>query len=168
MKSADWTKWSAVAEIVSSIAILITLIYLAVQTQQNTDAVQAASRQGMLEQDRQSLYRVMEYPFLNQRTNLSQEQEVQLTAYLLAFLRMRENHWVQFENGLLDETTWAAYRNALVPVIFSSRFGRELWRKETEERHEFAQGFVENVNEWIAGIDLPDNDDMFPKVQPTN
>ena len=39
MKSLDWTKWSAIAEIFSSVAILVTLIYLAIQTQQNTAAI---------------------------------------------------------------------------------------------------------------------------------
>lgn len=33
MKDVDWTKWSAVAEILSAIAVVATLLYLAVQTQ---------------------------------------------------------------------------------------------------------------------------------------
>ena len=50
MKNTDWTKWSSIAEIVSSIAILITLIYLAIQTNQNTSALESATSQGMVEQ----------------------------------------------------------------------------------------------------------------------
>ena len=34
MKDVDWTKWSAIAEIFSAIAIVVTLLYLAVQTNQ--------------------------------------------------------------------------------------------------------------------------------------
>lgn len=48
MKSVDWTKWSAVAEILSAIAIVLTLLYLAdqtrqlrVQTEQNNDLLEA-------------------------------------------------------------------------------------------------------------------------------
>ena len=48
MKNVDWTKWSAVAEILSAIAIVLTLLYLAdqtrqlkVQTEQNNDLLQA-------------------------------------------------------------------------------------------------------------------------------
>ena len=37
----NWTKWSSIAEIVSSIAILMTLIYLTLEIRQNTDAIQA-------------------------------------------------------------------------------------------------------------------------------
>lgn len=39
MKKIDWTKWSAVAEMVSSIAILITSIYLTIEIGQNSEAV---------------------------------------------------------------------------------------------------------------------------------
>jgi hypothetical protein len=35
MKKIDWTKWSAVAEILSAIAIVSTLAYLALQTEQS-------------------------------------------------------------------------------------------------------------------------------------
>ena len=34
MKQIDWTKWSSIAEILSAIAIVVTLIYLADQTNQ--------------------------------------------------------------------------------------------------------------------------------------
>jgi hypothetical protein len=34
MKAVDWTKWSAIAEILSAIAIVLTLLYLADQTQE--------------------------------------------------------------------------------------------------------------------------------------
>ena len=51
----NWTKASAMAEILSSIAILVTLIYLAIEIQQNTDATQAEIRQSTLESDQQHL-----------------------------------------------------------------------------------------------------------------
>ncbi|MEJ2089323.1 MAG: hypothetical protein P8Y69_12805 [Gammaproteobacteria bacterium] len=40
----NWTKWSAISEIVSSVAILVTLVYLAIQVQQATVAVNAEAR----------------------------------------------------------------------------------------------------------------------------
>lgn len=39
--------WAAIGEIVGAIAILITLIYLAIQIRQSTRATQAASRDSM-------------------------------------------------------------------------------------------------------------------------
>jgi len=51
----NWTKLSAISEILSSVAILVTLIYLGVQTQQNADAIQADTRQEILAADQQFL-----------------------------------------------------------------------------------------------------------------
>lgn len=44
MNEFNWNKWSAVAEIISSIAILVTLGYLAVQTGQTNAMLEAQSR----------------------------------------------------------------------------------------------------------------------------
>ena len=157
MKTIDWTKWSAIAEVVSSVAILLTLMYLAIQTQQNTDAIQGSVRQAMLSEDRESVYKVIDYPFLNQRTGLTEEQKVQLSHYLIAFLRMRENHWLQYQNGVLDEATWKAYRAPLVVVIFSSEFGRTLWQLYSELGI-FDSGFVDSTNAWVAGLKIQDSE----------
>ena len=49
-------------------------------------------------------------------------------AYLAAFLRMRENYWIQYRNGVLDESTWESYKQPLSSVVLDSEFGRNLWR----------------------------------------
>jgi len=157
MRKVDWTKWSAIAEVVSSVAIIATLVYLAIQTQQNTAAVQAATRQAMLEQDRESLYKLIDYPFLDKRTDLTPEEATRVTAYITAFLRMRENHWLQYQSGVLDEETWASYRGALIGVVFSSEFGRALWHEQTDVRGGFAPGFVDNINRWLEETPIRDS-----------
>ena len=56
MKKVDWTKWSAIAEILSAIAIVVTLLYLAdqtqelrVQTEQNNKLLRAEAIGSVLE-----------------------------------------------------------------------------------------------------------------------
>jgi hypothetical protein len=171
VETVDWNQWSAIAEILGVFAILITLIYVAVQTRQNTAAVQSSVRQAMLDQDRQSLYMAIEYPALNKRTDLTDEETIRLTAYMLAFIRMRENHWIQHQSGLLDEATWVSYRNALLPVIFMSEFGRRVWAMQAQAPREDAagfqgSGFVAAINDWIASIDIEDSDQMFFDPRP--
>ncbi|MFT5320650.1 MAG: hypothetical protein ACI934_000791 [Pseudohongiellaceae bacterium] len=55
MQENNWIKWSSVAEIVSSVAVLMTLIYLAIQTQQNTITINSVSSQGLQDQITQVL-----------------------------------------------------------------------------------------------------------------
>jgi hypothetical protein len=165
MKTFDWNKWSAIAEIISSIAILITLIYLAIQTQQNTAAIQGSVRQAMLSEDRESLYKVIEYPFLDDVSgeSLTGVQKVQFSAYLTAFVRMRENHWLQYQSGVIDEATWKSYRGALVPVIFSSEYGRTFWQTAISSLF-YDQGFIDSTNAWVAELNIQDSDTMFVPV----
>jgi len=146
-------KWSAVAEIVSSVAILLTLGYLAIQTSQNTQAIQASIRQAMLTDEREMLFKQMDYPFVSPINGyvgreLTREEQVQLDTWTLAFLRVRENQWLQYHNGVIDEATWNTYRYA-IQVILSTEYGASFWELRSG-RGEFDGGFVRDVNELLA------------------
>ena len=147
MTTIKWEKWSAISQILGTAAILVTLVYLAVQTEQNTAAIQATVRQAMLSEDRESLYKIIEYPFLGDTCGLTDEQGIQTRAYLIAFLRMRENHWLQFQRGVLDEATWLAYQAPLSSVVLNSEVGRAVW--EGSQRS-FDKTFVNSVNELMS------------------
>ena len=58
-------KLSAMAELVSSVAIVVTLIYLAVQTQQTNIALHAASREATMMADVTMLAAAIENPKIN-------------------------------------------------------------------------------------------------------
>jgi len=164
MSKIDWTKWSAIAEILSALAIVVTLGYLAIQTQQNTSAVQASVRQSMLEADRESLYMQVQNPFLFRRSGLDEEQQMQLIGFMTAFMRTRENFWIQYQKGVLDQDTWESYRGALVVVIFSSEFGRRVWERQTASGLIFDRGFVDSINAWVAGLTIQDRDPIWEYV----
>ena len=158
MRDVDWTKWSSIAEILSAAAILVTLAYLAVQTrylalqtEQNTAAIQATVRQAMLNDDRELLFQQMAYPaaFLARfEDDVSDEALIQLGQYLVATIRVRENQWLQFQNGVIDERTWLTYREA-IRLVFSTESLRAWWRNRSSAG-EFDAGFVEMVNALFA------------------
>ncbi len=98
----NWTKASAVAEILSSVAILITLVYLVVEIGQNTEALQASSRQAVLEGDVQFLYQATNVPDLwldYVNPNMTEREKIRLSTYLFALMRMRERDWLHYEAG---------------------------------------------------------------------
>ncbi|KAA3616205.1 MAG: hypothetical protein DWQ05_10685 [Calditrichaeota bacterium] len=144
-------KLSAFAEIISSVAIVLTLIYLAIQTQQNTAAIQATTRQAMLAEDRESLYKLIEFPDLALRCNLTSTQETQVRAYMVAFLKMRESQWIQFQNGALDEAIWTSYRQPLAGLVLNSELGRAVWQ---EARDRFDPGFAKTVDEMMRDTEV--------------
>jgi len=148
----NWTKLSAMAEILSSVAILVTLVYLAIQTQQSADSIQANTRQAILDADQQFLIKVMDNPEIytsQYKPALTDDEKVRLGAYLILFVRMRENNWLQYRNGVLDEVTWDTYRSSIVQVLSGST-SRGWWQNYAVSRRAFDSEFVSLVNQLLA------------------
>lgn len=125
----NWTKASAVAEILSSVAILITLVYLVVEIGQNTAALEAGSRDALLDGDLQHLYGIVDDPELwlsYSKPTLTEEEKVRLYHYVAAFLRLSERAWFQYRSGALDEATWLSYQTPVLGTL-SYQQTRKLW-----------------------------------------
>jgi len=155
MKSFDWTKWSAVAEIVSSVAILVTLVYLAIQTNQNTAAVQASVRQTWLSEDRALLEVWIQSPedrelMIREVGSLSNQEKIRLSAWLVIFVRNREVQWLQRQSDVIDEATWQTYSSAIGPIL-SYEITRPWWN-ERSTTGEWDSGFVAYVNELLSEL----------------
>ena len=125
----NWTKASAIAEILSSVAILVTLVYLVIEIGQNTEALQANSRDSLLDGDLQHLYRIVDDPELwldYHKPDLTVEERVRLFHYLAAFLRISERAWFQYRSGALDETAWDSYQSPVLGTL-SYEQTRKWW-----------------------------------------
>ena len=110
MDKSFWGKWSAIAEIIGAIAIVITLVYLsvqtrmlAVQTEQNTAALQANARQAALDTELGLIYQVLERPCLligprleKSESGLSEDQLAERVLINVANFRIRETFWLQY------------------------------------------------------------------------
>lgn len=112
----NWEALSAISEVLGAVAVLLTLIYLAMQMRQNTASVQANTRQAILQEDQQFVFRAMDDPeliLLRFKPNLTDEEKIRLSMYLITFFRLRESNWRQYRNGVLDEPTWTSYLQSL-------------------------------------------------------
>ena len=157
MKNVDWMKWSAIAEIASSVAIVVTLIYLAIQTQQNAGAILASSRNALIAAEISVNQQVVDNPsirLIRSNTNPTAEELVQLETWLIEVVRTREHQWLQYQDGLLDEDIWEAYVNAL-PVILRYPKERAWW--DFVKYEFFDREFVDEVDRLMS--DTPIQDD---------
>ena len=148
----NWEMISAIAAILGSVAVIVTLVYLTVQTRQNAVSIQAHTRQAILDADQQLLIKLIENPELYTsrfKAELTEEDKVQLGAYLIMFVRMRENNWWQYRNGVLDETTWSSYRGSIAQVL-SDQTSRNWWQHYAVDRQAFDPEFVSIVNKLLA------------------
>ena len=127
MKTVDWAKWSAIAEIVGAIAVVVTLLYLSTQTKQNTAALRASVRQEMFANDQTILFKGMDTQSCQMDTHSKawSSPDCARSSFLI-FLRSRENNWLQYRDGVIDDVTYESYNKALRAAL-SSPEGSELW-----------------------------------------
>src|SRR5215468_5147617 len=125
----NWTKVSAISEMLSSIAVLATLIYLTIGFKQNTEILQANMRQAVMASDVQIVWAGVTDPdlFLSRtKEHLTDDEKVKLQAYLIAFMRDREFVWRQYRAGALDQETWLSYQGGIVGNL-NGRQSRKWW-----------------------------------------
>ena len=123
------SKLADIAEITSSIAILVTLVFLVVQMQQNTAAIQAQTRDAIFlgTQDRISQYMANPDIALNEyKSELTDEEKIRFYWSQTMFYRARENDWFQYQSGVLNEDAWASYSVPL-QLNLSSPNARKWW-----------------------------------------
>lgn len=150
----NWTKLSAIGEIVSSVAILITLGYLAVQTQQDAAATRTAVLQSTLQSDLQLLLDRANDPereTLWCKPELTDSEALAIQADMIALVRIREALWAQRAAGYLDEPTWDSYKAALSGNLSATNRSRAFWERSKEVLN---PGFVAEIDEYLAEIDI--------------
>lgn len=139
-------KTAAIAEIVSSIAIVATLAYLAIQSQQTNNMLVGNSRQAALQADLQLLSNTLNNPETAARLLGLDAEQVQNEALLIHFMRTREYQWLQYQTGTLDLDTLESY---MAPVGFwlLSDIGAAWWARSQEG---FDPEFAGFVNSFLA------------------
>ena len=125
-------KIAPLAEVVSSVAIVATLIYLAIQTQQTNEALIATSRQATLTADVTMIAALVSNPEAggNMRkpmAELTEAEEIQLANSFAGIMRTREFAWLQFRSGVLDEATFESYLETLTRWIRDYEVPRHYW-----------------------------------------
>jgi len=137
MARSNLQEWSAIAEILSSIAVLATLVFLVVEIRQSNDAVRANTYQGMAAMTVDFNAQFFENPEVSEfiaRTasedyELSASEAVRLRAMISASYRVMNNTWFQYEVGTITEQQ---VESLLYPSVLNFR-RRGRMRLEWEE-----------------------------------
>ena len=148
------------SEILSSIAIVVTLIYLTVEIDQNTSAIRTQTAQSILDAGQSELTAFMEHPDIALSIPvagpLTPEQNVMLDAFLANAMRSREFAWLQYQNNTIDEAVWRGELAVLSVYLDSSRI-RKWW--DMLGRHYMGSEFVEFVDLMIE--EEPATDELW-------
>ena len=140
-----------IANLLSAVAVLGTLIYLSRQVKQGNLLAKAHARQRMVEQTNEELYVLANDPTLREcflkTGELSREEQGKLHFFLIAAMRQREWEWFQHRDGVIDETVAKAYFGIIALHLGITRT-RYWWR--TIGRIGFNPDFVAEVDRFIA------------------
>jgi hypothetical protein len=144
---------SLLAQIVGIIAVVATLIYLAIQTRQNTDAIRASSRHTAIANDLMIAQSMMDHPAAIWgivKDDISADEKIQLETWLISLARTREHQWLQHRDNLLDTKSAESFLKGLTLNISFPRTRR--WWNIVAYNY-FDADFVDEVNRRLA--DMP-------------
>jgi hypothetical protein len=120
----NWEAVSTISDLIGAIVVVVTLGYVAAQIRQNTNAIVANSRQGMLDADVSLFGDFMSYAIdphlIGDEVTLTPEDERRFTWIVIKAIRIREFAWHQYKAGNLDEESWQSDM-APVPGIFATK-----------------------------------------------
>ena len=145
--SVNWDAVSAGSEVIGAIAVVISLVYLAVQIRQNTMAVRGSTLDAITAHMQEELRWSSEMPVVFRKAMedpaaLTYEESWQLSEWVTAAFTARQNEYHQYRQGMLDEEVWEAIEN-IIRLLMGIAWIREWWQEYG--RKQLAQSFVRKV-----------------------
>ena len=154
-----------IAEIIGLIVIMISLVFIAVQVKQSTDAMRSEARQTQTNLDLSLVTRLVEYPEIGRIFSQSEvpsfEEKIQLSFWMVGQMRTREHEWLQYKSGALDEETWESYRGVIYFVLGTPR-AREMWNLM---KVYFNEEFVSMVQDMMIDVPAIDYWDKLQEIK---
>ncbi len=141
----------AIGELVGGAAVIVTLIFIAIQIRQNTLLMRGTIRQQLTTASQENMYHWAELSDLGIKLQSGADLELgeqhRLTQTCRALFRGWANYSYQHRIGLLDSSEWAG-----MTVTIRKNLARPFMLKDLEEiRDEFSEDFVSKVEAIIAG-----------------
>src|SRR5256886_10623412 len=161
----------AVAEIVSALAVTLTLIALIISIRQNTKsqkalvvdslaAAIAAINVPAMESD--ALGSAISKAMMNWGS-ASREERIMAHYFLFSFFKLSENAWYQQKSGILDQALWLGWEALLRKYYHSDGLRRGGW---PGRQHADSPEFQKILSETKPPDELGNLNDLFDYIQP--
>jgi|SRR6516162_1112902 hypothetical protein len=128
------TDLANIGQVIGAIAVVISLIYVALQIRQNTNAVRSATAQTVHEHFAKWYHLVAADDELSQIVasglrdygSLSEQQRVRFIAAFMAFLSYSQNAFLKWREGLLASPLWLGWELVIMNLVCAPG-GKALW-----------------------------------------
>jgi hypothetical protein len=149
------SNWASIAEIVSGVAVVVSLVVLIVEIRGNTDEVRAAALTNISGRTQELILANMSDPALRaarlkerQGQELSPSDELLLDQALSLQMKYTEESFLAFRDGRLDEEIWQTRANQIVDSLGNEN-DRRRWDRR-KDRGWYVDDFVQWVNSEIT------------------
>ena len=127
-------EWALMAEIISGVAIVVTLIFLILEVKANTDATLAANRQSLASRTEAMLLVQSTSPDIarlmtkaRSDEEFTDEERYRFGAHIGGHVRLAEEAYLQYLDGHLEGEYWQTRAGNLLDARLSNGLARELW-----------------------------------------
>ena len=146
--------WANVAEIGAATGVIVSLIFVGLQLQSNTEATEAATREAINAKDIQFLSLRLDSSILArahakrikgekldflEETQLIQEDYINFVVF--------EHTFRQYQDGVIAQDEWARHENIVRMQIQGYPYSQKMWRKHFKT---FTPGFQDLVNSFLS------------------
>ena len=139
MAKRDLENWARIAEIVGAFAIVISLIYVALELRESNRILQVSSRQALSEQDLRFYESAIDPQIVARATDKRQRDEdlspleiSQLSLRQGLNFRIFEHAYFLFRNDAIDAREWARYQRIIQNNICNNEYAQEMWRSRAD------------------------------------
>jgi hypothetical protein len=143
------SKIADLSEILSSIAVVVTLVVLILEVRSNTDEVRASTMATIAGRTQQFNIAHMTHPEvelvwgkMTQEGDLSAAEIETVTSLVIGALKIAEESYIAYINGRLDEEVWLT-RARLALAAMRHEQSREIWSSFLRYHNSFVPVFVE-------------------------
>jgi hypothetical protein len=128
--------WASIAELISAIAVVISLLYVGLQVNENTNEIRAANRQQFTNRAHSATMQAATSPALAgaiakvaDGTTLNSVELTQYGYFIRGMLKDMEEGYLLHREGRLDEEYWKT-RSALVQAYMTQTLARDIYRRD--------------------------------------
>ena len=150
----DWDAIGAIGETVGALAVVISLIYLAVQIRNQNLESKAATVQQVLQHNAATISQLQDPDLaqiwitgLGDIDALSDVERLRFVMYITTVLRDYENAYFQWRNGRLDDETWFTLMAVVRDVKSTPMYSQILEIR----RHHFRPEVIKYMDELEVG-----------------
>lgn len=150
-------EWKAVAEVLGILGVVGSLVFVAMEVRQNTNAVRSSTIQAVLETSIAATTLSVEDAELRAARRavcagtLTEDQQQQLTAFYAVMVRVQLNRFYQSRLGIIDEET--ALELGGRGGVYRSPFFSDYWERVKER---YGTGFREFIEAEVLPLSESD------------